>query len=129
MPPSSKSDCASRNRAISSWTDCTHAADALKVLPPRAFVDRPVNYWGSDRTVKLARQRYDLVFAALEREVHYVYEPLGAASASSGVSISLQIEGSAWDIANATALLVGFALIAAMKSCRRTRTVPAIRRR
>jgi hypothetical chaperone protein len=74
---------------------CTHAADALKVLPPRVVVDRPVNYVGNDRTVKLARQRYDLVFAALEREVHYVYEPLGATSASSRVSISLQIEGSA----------------------------------
>lgn len=56
-----------------------HAADALKVLPPRVVVGRPVRYAGLRPDVALARQRYDLMFAALEREVHYVYEPLGAA--------------------------------------------------
>lgn len=56
-----------------------HAADALKDLPPRVVVGRPVRYAGQRPDNALARQRYDLMFAALEREVHYVYEPLGAA--------------------------------------------------
>ncbi len=56
-----------------------HAADALKHLPPRVVVGRPVRYAGQRPDGALARQRYDLMFAALEREVHYVYEPLGAA--------------------------------------------------
>ena len=55
------------------------AADALKLLPPRVVVGRPVRYAGQRPDNRLARQRYDLMFAALEREVHYVYEPLGAA--------------------------------------------------
>ncbi|WP_449473401.1 Hsp70 family protein [Sphingobium chungangianum] len=56
-----------------------HAADELKLLPPRVVVGRPVRYAGQRPDDMLARQRYDLMFAALEREVHYVYEPLGAA--------------------------------------------------
>lgn len=56
-----------------------HAADALKVLPPRVVVGRPVRYAGQRPDDMLARQRYDLMFAALKRDVHYVYEPLGAA--------------------------------------------------
>ncbi|MCK0530359.1 Hsp70 family protein [Sphingobium agri] len=56
-----------------------HAADALKDLPSRVVVGRPVRYAGQRPDRALARQRYDLMFAALEREVHYVYEPLGAA--------------------------------------------------
>jgi hypothetical chaperone protein len=56
-----------------------HAADALKDLPPRVVVGRPVRYVGQRPDSLLARKRYDLMFAALEREVHYVYEPLGAA--------------------------------------------------
>ena len=56
-----------------------HAADELKDLPSRVVVGRPVRYAGQRPDSALARQRYDLMFAALEREVHYVYEPLGAA--------------------------------------------------
>lgn len=56
-----------------------HAGDRLKALPPRVVVGRPVRYVGQRPDNVLARQRYDLMFAALEREVHYVYEPLGAA--------------------------------------------------
>ena len=56
-----------------------HAGDALKTLPPRVIVGRPVRYAGQRPDSILARQRYDLMFASLQREVHYVYEPLGAA--------------------------------------------------
>lgn len=56
-----------------------HAADQLKLLPQRVVVGRPVRYAGQRPDDVLARQRYDLMFAALEREVHYLYEPLGAA--------------------------------------------------
>lgn len=56
-----------------------HAADALKDLPSRVVVGRPVRYAGHCPDNALARQRYELMFNALEREVHYVYEPLGAA--------------------------------------------------
>lgn len=56
-----------------------HAGDALKNLPPRVVVGRPVRYAGQRPNNALARQRYNLMFAALEREVHYIYEPLGAA--------------------------------------------------
>jgi hypothetical chaperone protein len=56
-----------------------HAGEALKALPPRVIIGRPVRYAGQRPDSALARQRYDLMFAALEREVHYVYEPLGAA--------------------------------------------------
>jgi hypothetical chaperone protein len=56
-----------------------HAADALKTLPERVVVGRPVRYVGARPDAALARQRYDLMFAGLGREVHYVYEPLGAA--------------------------------------------------
>lgn len=56
-----------------------HAGDLLKALPPRVVVGRPVRYVGQRPDEALARKRYDLMFAALEREVHYVYEPLGAA--------------------------------------------------
>lgn len=57
----------------------THAADALKTLPERVVIGRPVRYVGARPNAALARQRYDLMFAGLGREVHYVYEPLGAA--------------------------------------------------
>ncbi|MGK2911073.1 MAG: Hsp70 family protein [Sphingobium sp.] len=56
-----------------------HAGDALKVMPPRIVVGRPVRYAGQRPDNMLARQRYDLMFAALGSDVHYVYEPLGAA--------------------------------------------------
>ncbi|EIZ80918.1 hypothetical protein WSK_0310 [Novosphingobium sp. Rr 2-17] len=56
-----------------------HAGDALADLPERVVVGRPVRYVGARPDPALARQRYDAMFAMLEREVHYVYEPIGAA--------------------------------------------------
>lgn len=47
--------------------------------PARVVVGRPVEYAGHRPDEALARQRYDAVFGALGAEVHYVYEPLGAA--------------------------------------------------
>ena len=45
----------------------------------RVVVGRPVHFAGSRPDEALARQRYDAMFGALGDEVHYVYEPLGAA--------------------------------------------------
>ncbi len=56
-----------------------HGGDALRDLPERIVVGRPVRYVGSRPDPALARARYDAMFALLEREIHYVYEPLGAA--------------------------------------------------
>ena len=53
--------------------------DALADLPERVIVGRPVRYVGARPDAALARMRYEAMFAALGREVHYVYEPLGAA--------------------------------------------------
>lgn len=56
-----------------------HAGDALKHLPERIVVGRPVRYVGSRPDPALAAARYGAMFAGLGREIHYVYEPLGAA--------------------------------------------------
>lgn len=56
-----------------------HARDALKALPERIVVGRPVRYVGSRPDPALARARYGAMFAGLNRHIHYVYEPLGAA--------------------------------------------------
>lgn len=56
-----------------------HAGDALRDLPERIVVGRPVRYVGARPDPVLARTRYAGMFARLGREVHYVYEPLGAA--------------------------------------------------
>ena len=56
-----------------------HAGDALRNLPERIVVGRPVRYVGARPDSALARTRYDAMFAGLGREIHYVYEPLGAA--------------------------------------------------
>ncbi len=56
-----------------------HAGDALKNLPERIVVGRPVRYVGSRPDPALAAARYGAMFAGLGREIHYVYEPLGAA--------------------------------------------------
>lgn len=56
-----------------------HAGDALKQLPERIMIGRPVRYVGLSPDAALARKRYDAMFAMLGREIHYVYEPLGAA--------------------------------------------------
>lgn len=56
-----------------------HAGLALPDLPDRIVVGRPVRYVGARPDPKLARARYDAMFALLGRPIHYVYEPLGAA--------------------------------------------------
>lgn len=55
------------------------SAGALRDLPERVIVGRPVRYVGARPDPALARARYDAMFALLGREVHYVYEPMGAA--------------------------------------------------
>jgi hypothetical chaperone protein len=45
----------------------------------RVVVGRPVEYAGHRPDATLARQRYDAVFGSLGAQVHYVYEPVGAA--------------------------------------------------
>jgi hypothetical chaperone protein len=55
------------------------AGGNLDKRPPRIIVGRPVEYAGGRPDPALARQRYDLMFAGFGAEVHYVYEPLGAA--------------------------------------------------
>lgn len=56
-----------------------HAGGALATHGARVVVGRPVKYAGARADAALARQRYDAMFAKLGAEVHYVYEPLGAA--------------------------------------------------
>ncbi|RVQ69195.1 Hsp70 family protein [Croceicoccus ponticola] len=57
----------------------THGGDALRELPDRILVGRPVRYVGARPDPALARVRYDAMFALLGRPVKYVHEPLGAA--------------------------------------------------
>ena len=57
----------------------TKGGAPLRDLPERVVVGRPVRFVGSRPDAALARTRYDAMFAALGRQVHYVYEPLGAA--------------------------------------------------
>ncbi|CAA9530081.1 MAG: Uncharacterized chaperone protein YegD [uncultured Sphingosinicella sp.] len=45
----------------------------------RVVVGRPVEYAGASPSPVVARERYDAMFGGFAREVHYVYEPLGAA--------------------------------------------------
>lgn len=56
-----------------------HAGGALDRLPDRIIVGRPVEYAGSRPDEALARKRYDAMFAGFGADIHYVYEPLGAA--------------------------------------------------
>ncbi|WP_088183485.1 Hsp70 family protein [Sphingobium sp. Z007] len=56
-----------------------HAGGALDRRPDRIVVGRPVEYAGSRPDEALARKRYDAMFAGFGTQVHYVYEPLGAA--------------------------------------------------
>jgi hypothetical chaperone protein len=56
-----------------------HGGAPFQDLPDRIVVGRPVRYVGARPDAVLARARYDAMFAPLGREVHYVYEPLGAA--------------------------------------------------
>jgi len=55
------------------------AGGALDHAAARVVVGRPVEYAGARPDEALARTRYDAMFGALGAEVHYVYEPLGAA--------------------------------------------------
>ena len=57
-----------------------HGGAALKApRPDRIVVGRPVEYAGGRPDPALARTRYDAMFAGFGSEIHYVYEPLGAA--------------------------------------------------
>src|ERR1700712_1902140 len=56
-----------------------HSAGALDTRGARIVVGRPVNYAGARADPALARERYDRMFAGFGAELHYVYEPLGAA--------------------------------------------------
>ena len=56
-----------------------HAGGKLDQRPPCIVVGRPVEYAGSRPDETLARTRYDAMFRGFGAEVHYVYEPLGAA--------------------------------------------------
>lgn len=55
-----------------------HAGGALGT-PQRVVVGRPVEYAGTRPDPALARERYDAMFKSFGAEVHYVYEPIGAA--------------------------------------------------
>ena len=56
-----------------------HGGAALADRPRRIVIGRPVEYAGARPDPALARQRYDLMFDQFGAELHYVYEPLGAA--------------------------------------------------
>jgi len=56
-----------------------HAGGNLDMRDARIVVGRPVDYAGARADPGLARERYDRMFAGLGAEIHYVYEPLGAA--------------------------------------------------
>lgn len=56
-----------------------HSGKRLDQRPERIVVGRPVEYAGGRPDPALARERYDRMFAKFGTEVHYVYEPLGAA--------------------------------------------------
>ncbi|KQX26041.1 MULTISPECIES: Hsp70 family protein [unclassified Sphingomonas] len=56
-----------------------HAGSGLDTDGARIVVGRPVDYAGARADPALARERYDRMFAGFGAEVHYVYEPLGAA--------------------------------------------------
>lgn len=56
-----------------------HAGGQLDRRPARLIVGRPVEYAGGRPDPALARERYDAMFRGFADEIHYVYEPLGAA--------------------------------------------------
>lgn len=61
-----------------------HAGGALDARPARIVVGRPVRYAGARPDEALARRRYDAMFRDFGGEIHYVYEPLGAAFSYAG---------------------------------------------
>jgi len=56
-----------------------HTGGALDKRPERVVVGRPVEFAGGRPNASLARERYDLMFKDFGTEIHYVFEPLGAA--------------------------------------------------
>jgi hypothetical chaperone protein len=56
-----------------------HSAGRLAERPRRVIVGRPVEYAGARPDPVLARTRYDLMLRDFGVELHYVFEPLGAA--------------------------------------------------
>ena len=56
-----------------------HAGGRLDSRSRRVVIGRPVEYAGGRPDPALARKRYDAMFAGFGTEIHYVYEPLGAA--------------------------------------------------
>jgi hypothetical chaperone protein len=68
----------------------SHTGGALAHPPHRVVVGRPVHYAGGRPDEALARQRYDAMFTGFGAEIHYVYEPLGAA-----FSYAAQVEDAA----------------------------------
>ena len=56
-----------------------HAGGALDTLPRHIVVGRPVEYAGARADAALARERYDAMFEGFGTQIHYVFEPLGAA--------------------------------------------------
>jgi hypothetical chaperone protein len=57
----------------------THGGAPLRQMPERIVVGRPVRYVGARPDAALARRRYDAMFAHMGSDIHYVYEPIGAA--------------------------------------------------
>ncbi|MFL0412852.1 Hsp70 family protein [uncultured Sphingomonas sp.] len=56
-----------------------HAAGRLDERPRRLIVGRPVEFAGARPNEALARERYDRMLEGFGVELHYVFEPLGAA--------------------------------------------------
>ena len=56
-----------------------HAGGRLNDRPERIVIGRPVEYAGSRPDAALASQRYDAMFGSFGSEIHYVFEPIGAA--------------------------------------------------
>ncbi|GGA46788.1 Hsp70 family protein [Sphingomonas psychrolutea] len=56
-----------------------HAGGTLDTRPQRVIIGRPVVYAGARPDPELARERYGLMLKEFGVELHYVYEPLGAA--------------------------------------------------
>lgn len=56
-----------------------HSGGQLDQRPRRVIVGRPVEYAGARPDPALARRRYDAMLDGFGVELHYVYEPLGAA--------------------------------------------------
>jgi hypothetical chaperone protein len=56
-----------------------HSGGALNERSARVVIGRPIAWAGHRPDESLAQQRYNAAFGDLSSEVHYVYEPIGAA--------------------------------------------------